>query len=112
MERMVRHDWPGNVRELENVMERAVALETGESIQPERLPPALLNAAHVPLVRPGDGFRLDDHLLAEERRLLEEALAKAGGSRAGAARQLGVTPRSLRYLIRKHGVTPERLAKS
>src|SRR6476620_7098040 len=30
--------WPGNVRELEHAIERAVALETTESIQPERLP--------------------------------------------------------------------------
>src|SRR2546422_3273354 len=30
--------WPGNVRELEHAVERAVALETTGSIQPERLP--------------------------------------------------------------------------
>src|SRR5213593_995456 len=30
--------WPGNVRELEHAIERAVALETSDSIQPERLP--------------------------------------------------------------------------
>jgi two-component system response regulator PilR (NtrC family) len=33
----MRHPWPGNVRELENVVERAVALETTEAILPERL---------------------------------------------------------------------------
>ena len=32
------YDWPGNVRQLENVIERAVALEASEQIQPESLP--------------------------------------------------------------------------
>ena len=36
-------------------------------------------------------------------RLLAEALERLGGDRAEAARLLGVTPRSLRYLIQKHG---------
>ena len=33
--------WPGNVRELENTIERAIALETTEAIQVERLPDAV-----------------------------------------------------------------------
>src|SRR5687767_7339907 len=35
--------WPGNVRELEHAIERAVALETTDSIQPERLPEKITN---------------------------------------------------------------------
>ena len=31
---LLRHTWPGNVRELENVMHRAVLIETGPSITP------------------------------------------------------------------------------
>src|SRR6185503_2993702 len=42
MHRLSRHAWPGNVRELENVIERAVALETHEAVLAERLPEALL----------------------------------------------------------------------
>ena len=38
----------------------------------------------------------------EERRLLEEALESSGGDRKDAARLLGVSARSLRYLIQKH----------
>jgi DNA-binding NtrC family response regulator len=29
---LISHDWPGNVRELQNVIERVVALHTGETI--------------------------------------------------------------------------------
>src|SRR5678815_6123506 len=38
-----RYSWPGNVRQLEHTIERAVALETAEYIQPERLPDKVTN---------------------------------------------------------------------
>src|SRR6185436_4822435 len=41
MDRLVAYHWPGNVRELENVIERAVALETASAILVETLPEAL-----------------------------------------------------------------------
>jgi two-component system, NtrC family, response regulator PilR len=106
MERLARHSWPGNVRELENVIERAVALETHEAVLPERLPEALLaGQAAPPNAAVGDGFNLDDHLRAVELDLVRRALDEVGWSRADAARRLGITPRSLRYLMRKHGLT-------
>ena len=43
LRRLENYKWPGNVRELENTIERAVALETTETIQVERLPDALRN---------------------------------------------------------------------
>src|SRR5262249_44643277 len=33
MQRLVEYPWPGNVRELENVLERAVILATGDSLE-------------------------------------------------------------------------------
>jgi two-component system response regulator PilR (NtrC family) len=99
-----RHAWPGNVRELENVIERAVALEAGATIGPERLPETLgaahLEAAGAPL-RPG--FKLDDHLREIEGALLRRALTESGGSQTRAAKVLGISPRSVRYLVHKHG---------
>jgi transcriptional regulator with AAA-type ATPase domain len=41
-------------------------------------------------------------MLSVEANLLREAVQQAGGDRAEAARLLGVTPRSLRYLLKKH----------
>jgi transcriptional regulator with PAS, ATPase and Fis domain len=107
-----RHSWPGNVRELENVIERAVALETTEAVLPERLPESLRATFAAPTrseLTPE--FRLDDQLRAIEGQFLEQALAQASGDRAEAARLLGVTPRSLRYLIQKHG-NPRQLDKN
>jgi two-component system, NtrC family, response regulator PilR len=106
-----RYAWPGNVRELENVIERAVALETTGTILPDRLPETLFAPAGTARDEGPDfreGFSLDRHLEAIEAGLLRRALAEAEGNRATAAKLLGVTPRSLRYLIRKHdGTAPE-----
>ncbi len=106
MTRLCGYSWPGNVRELENVIERAVALETTPAVLVERLPDTLRAAAagrvtgELPAL--SAGFNLDEHLRALEGQLLRTALNTAQGDRAVAARLLGITPRSLRYLLSKH----------
>ena len=96
--------WPGNVRQLENVIERAVALETTEAVLPERLPETIRRPSpEEPLPTIGDGFSLDSFLLSVEARLLSQALDRSAGDRVEAARLLGISSRSLRYLIQKHG---------
>jgi two-component system response regulator PilR (NtrC family) len=106
-----KYSWPGNVRELENVIERAVALETTQAVLPERLPDSMRSRGlprPPPTVGIGEGFRLDEHLRSIESHLLMEALQQAQGDRASAARLLGVSPRSLRYLIQKHAVPADK----
>ncbi len=105
MELLEGYSWPGNVRELENVIERAVALETTDSILAERLPESIRRPA-LPegLPRIGPGFSLDEYLRSVEARLVAEGLARSEGDRALAASLLGVSGRSLRYLLRKHGL--------
>jgi DNA-binding NtrC family response regulator len=96
------YSWPGNVRELRNVIERGVLLERSERLTPASLPFTLTGA---PASRPE--LNLRQALAAEERRLLEEALRRAGGVRRQAARLLGVDERNLAYFLRKHGLMPE-----
>jgi two-component system response regulator PilR (NtrC family) len=105
MERLISYAWPGNVRELENVVERAVAITSTDIIGLEQLPESMPSPTLVPMEASpafGDGFNLDQHLSAVEADLLRKALEQAEGDRALAARLLGVTPRSLRYLMSKH----------
>jgi two-component system response regulator PilR (NtrC family) len=110
MERLRRYRWPGNVRELENVIERAVALEQTRTVLAERLPEVLFEPRDGrDRVSLGRGFSLDDHLNRIESDLLQQALREAEGDRSRASELLGVTPRSLRYLLQKHRVaSPER----
>jgi two-component system response regulator PilR (NtrC family) len=105
--RLLGYSWPGNVRELENVMERAVALETTPAVLPERLPDSLLTDPGQKDVELRDGFSLDEHLAGAEATLVLKAMQQSGGDRAKAARLLGVTGRSLRYLISKHRISAD-----
>ena len=80
--------WPGNVRQLENVIERAIALETTEAVLPERLPDPIRRPSRSgPLPAIGDGFGLDAYLLSVEARLAD------GGPRPR-ARATGRRPRA------------------
>jgi two-component system response regulator PilR (NtrC family) len=53
---------------------------------------------------PDAGLDLQSHLDGIERRLLEQALARAGGVKTEAARLLSLTFRSLRYRLAKFGI--------
>jgi two-component system response regulator PilR (NtrC family) len=100
--------FPGNVRELENVVERAVALATGQTIGLGDLSREVSGAASQPTPAlvglPEEGCNLDDVLGEVERRLLLQALERSGGVRTQAARLLGVTLRSLRYRLQKQAL--------
>lgn len=102
------HSFPGNVRELENMMERAVALASGPAIGLGDLPAAIsgLSASPAPLLwqLPPEGCALDEVLGELERRLMLQALERAGGVRKTAAKSLGISFRSLRYRLTKHGL--------
>lgn len=98
--------FPGNVRELENILERALALSSGELIEAEDLmldPAEQGEASPAAQATPG-GADLQDYLDLVERQVIEEALDKSGGNRTAAARALGVTFRSLRYRLERLGI--------
>jgi two-component system response regulator PilR (NtrC family) len=101
---LARYDWPGNIRELENVIERVMALETTAQVQHARLRDLLQPRSAARFAASlGDGFSLDEHLRAIEADFLRSAMGQAGEDRGLAAKLLGVSRRSLRYLIGKHG---------
>ncbi|HET6372629.1 MAG TPA: sigma-54 dependent transcriptional regulator [Candidatus Polarisedimenticolia bacterium] len=103
------YGWPGNVRELENVIERAVALEAGEVIEPDSLPRELRagrSAAGLPdVVLPESGIDLETHLEDLRRRYMAEAMERCHGVQTRAAEFLGMTFRSFRYFAKKYGLT-------
>src|SRR5918999_263074 len=100
--------WPGNVRELEHTIERAVALETTNSIEPERLPEKINNYNPYRVAEamefPDDGINLTAHLDQLEKTYVLEALRRTSGNQTNAAELLRLSVRSLRHLLDKHGV--------
>ncbi|HUX07375.1 MAG TPA: sigma-54 dependent transcriptional regulator [Acidobacteriota bacterium] len=99
------YSWPGNVRELENAIERAVALETGEVITsaslPDQIGSAKMAATGEALEIPEGGFDLERHLEEQRRKYLKIAMEMAEGKQTKAARLLGLSTRSIRYLLDK-----------
>jgi two-component system response regulator PilR (NtrC family) len=102
------YDFPGNVRELENIVERAVALASGQQIGLGDLPHEVSGATGQPspalVILPEAGCDLDGVLGEIERRLILQALERSGGVRTVAAKSLGLTLRSLRYRLQKHAM--------
>jgi len=100
--------WHGNVRELEHTIERAVALERGDEIQPERLPDNITNynpvRVNAEFDLPDDGLNLVAHLDSLEKTYVVEALRKTGGNQTRAAELLQMQVRSLRHLLDKHSI--------
>ena len=101
-----RHSWPGNVRELENVIERAVVLETEVNIRKVSLPDELLG--QIPLDKVSvpeldqSNIDLEQTLDQIEKRMIANALLRSDGIINKAAEALNLSFRSMRYRIEKH----------
>jgi DNA-binding NtrC family response regulator len=107
-----KHDWPGNVRELRNVLEQALSLSPGPTIDPRLL--SLPEASLAPDSGGGAGaanlaipFKEARERLIEawEREYLNALIAKAGGNVSLAARRAGLSRVYLHELIKKHAIT-------
>lgn len=108
MQMLESYMWGGNVRELEHTIERAVALERGEEIVPERLPENITNynpeRINAEFDLPDSGLNLAVHLDNLEKTYVLEALRKTDGNQTKAADLLQMQVRSLRHLLDKHSL--------
>jgi two-component system response regulator FlrC len=96
LEILAAHAWPGNVRELENVMQRALLLAPGDTIE----------AGHLIFDRPAErrvetGGTLNNIVQIHEFHAIRETLAACNGSRIETAKRLGISERTLRYRLAK-----------
>jgi len=101
-----QHDWPGNVRELENAVERMVVLKGDGELNVSDLPESLRRASTRitgPLTPeiPSEGINLRDAVESFEANLIEQALARADGNKAKAARLLNVSRTTLIEKIKR-----------
>ncbi|MCA2977041.1 MAG: sigma-54-dependent Fis family transcriptional regulator [Myxococcaceae bacterium] len=111
IEVLQRFAFPGNVRQMQNVIERAATLSDSDELGLSSLPP-LIQGTTAPVEAEPDlslppGFSLERHLDGIERRYLHEALRRESGSKTRAAQALGLSFRSFRYRLAKHGLPPD-----
>lgn len=98
VERLLSYNWPGNVRELENVLERALILSEGGEIKPQFI------QFPEPMIEVKSDLERQGALWEMERKMIEDALARAGGNKSKAAKLLGITRRMLYTKLAKFGL--------
>ncbi|MBJ6725478.1 sigma-54-dependent transcriptional regulator [Geomesophilobacter sediminis] len=121
MQHLLSYDWPGNVRELRNNIERLMMLEPEKILTAEFLSPEIRQAA-LPLAPAPSGKETEpvgipfsgEHIylpptgisLEElEKLLIQLALRKSGGNQTRAARFLKTSRDTLRYRMKKFGLS-------
>jgi formate hydrogenlyase transcriptional activator len=97
MDALVRYPWPGNVRELENLIERAVILTRGTTLQ---IPISELRSASTETASP---VTLEEAERDHIRRVLERSNGVVGGPN-GAAAKLGMKRTTLQSKMKKLGI--------
>ncbi len=109
---LLAYPWPGNVRELSHVIERAVLWSRGPVLDVEHLalstPAPEPNAAPPePAAPPASAGRppLGMNLEQWERSIIEQALRESEGNQTRAAQRLGISRDTLRYRLKKYGLS-------
>jgi two-component system response regulator AtoC len=99
------YEWPGNVRELRNIIERAIILESEETLMLEHLPRELVSktgdiaSGFMNLRIPPEGIDIED----VERELIRQSLEIAEGNQSKAAQKLNLGIDAFRYRMKKFG---------
>lgn len=110
LQRLQAYSWPGNVRELGNMIERALILGGGRSLELQHFPIDTIVTTTAAGARPGETFPIDDlgldaHVETLEIHLIREALRQTQGNKTRAALLLRISERSIWYKIKKYGLS-------
>ncbi|MDA0738717.1 MAG: sigma 54-interacting transcriptional regulator [Nitrospirae bacterium] len=105
VEAILQYSWPGNVRELENVLARAVILNTGLEITSEQLPLEIAIPDTGPLDR-ADHKKMPYYEAIENysRALILNALHRNDGNKTKAAEELGIQRTYLNTIMKRKNI--------
>jgi DNA-binding NtrC family response regulator len=100
---LMRYDFPGNIRELENIIERAILLCRTSTIEDVdiALPEYVERDKHILQNSESNIQAAVENL---EKNMILSALSAAKGNQSEAARQLGVSEKTLRYKLQKYNL--------
>jgi two-component system, NtrC family, response regulator AtoC len=102
---LIEYSWPGNIRELKNIIERAIILESEETLLLEHLPQEIVSkvggtgSGPLSFNLPPEGIDIED----VERELIRQALEVSEGNQSRAAKKLNLGIDAFRYRMKKFG---------
>lgn len=110
MEQLSEYDWPGNIREMENVVEQMATLSPKNEIDIQDIPVSVLKKlkqVDLDWTDVPDHLSLNEAVQSLERKMISQALKRAGHVQTGAAKLLGVSRRILKYKMDALGITDQ-----
>ncbi|MBU0519091.1 sigma-54 dependent transcriptional regulator [bacterium] len=105
MLQLTRYAWPGNIRELQNVLERAVALTSGDSIKSSDLSIEIREAKEQ-CYRPVEIQKFSDAKQEFERQFICAALERHDYNVSAAADDTGIPRQNFYVKMKKYGLQP------
>jgi len=108
MDVLMRYSWPGNVRELRNVIERAVILKSGDSIQPDDLPIEIRTSIRPTFAGVESDEQSQGSLDELKRKQILTVLEQTGWHQGKASEILGISPSTLYRQLKTYGLTRTR----
>ena len=100
LEMLAGYAWPGNVRELENVVERAVTLNTTGVLTPSDFDEQLHQSQKLPTLFPRQLVSLEEI----QRQYILHVLERLNGNMSRAAELLEIDRRTLYRMLERFGV--------
>lgn len=89
------HDYPGNVRELQNIIERAVALADGDTIQIQDLPKEIVSITDIATSSENIPIYIGDTIESAEKKLILATLGFCENNKRKTAKMLEMSERHL-----------------
>ncbi len=103
LEAFTHYDWPGNVRELKNTLESLVILSGKRTLSAEDLPEKFFQESPLPTT-PDDDTSPELNLTNLSKQTIMKALEACRGNRTEAAKQLGISRRTLHRRLNEFGL--------
>lgn len=99
MQKLMDYDYPGNVRELQNILERAVIMEFGNSLTLDFMPGVNTAFRHTKTINP------DGSLEELEKEHIKRVIQQVDYNKSHAARILGIARKTLREKMQKYNLS-------